>query len=254
MRLSTIKLHVSLFIIVATLIPLCAEISVDDKFNEATKLYSEKEIEKALTVFEEILHEGYDNFHINYNIGCCYFKLDQLGAARFYFERALFYKPFNEDLYHNLILVYKRLLKTPSHGEQIIMNRRITNIIPMSVLLYIVLFTIIITAIFLIIFFKTINHKKIYFILFSISSLFMTLFSIFYFIQYYEYNKKTFTVVSQTADVHISPDDSDTIILTMPEGTNGKISEKVDEYIRIRLNDGLSGWVKRENTLTNLDL
>ena len=43
-------------------------------FTEANNLYTKKDILNALKKYQEIYKKGYDNFELNYNIGCCYFK------------------------------------------------------------------------------------------------------------------------------------------------------------------------------------
>ena len=90
-----------------------------ENFTEANNLYTKKDIQNALKKYLDIFKSGYDNFELNYNIGCCYFKLEEYGKSRFYFERALNFKPFDPDLFHNLIVLYRIIQKNPFYAEQV---------------------------------------------------------------------------------------------------------------------------------------
>ena len=120
------KKKVTYIILLISLLPiiLIPKESNNNKinFNNAITSYSNKKIETALENFLELSKTGYDNFEINYNIGCCYYKLQQPGKARFYFERALFFKPFDSDLFHNLTMTYHKILKWLYQNISLLIN------------------------------------------------------------------------------------------------------------------------------------
>ena len=65
-------------------------------FDKAVNFYENKKYNDALKIFLELKEYGFDNFNINYNIGSTYFKLKKYGHSRYYFERGLFFKPFDK--------------------------------------------------------------------------------------------------------------------------------------------------------------
>ncbi|MCK4799211.1 MAG: tetratricopeptide repeat protein [Spirochaetes bacterium] len=244
------KAHYIIVILFFSLLMVDARNDKKD-FNTGISFYADKEIEQALEHFINLLKEGYDNFEINYNIGCCYYKLDQIGKARFYFERALYYKPFNSDLLHNLTVIYRKVLKNPLVGEQVIMNRRIIFFIPMNIVIIMLLFFIAVSIVFLILTYIIIDKRRLFLIFLTICLVFSFLFTILFFVQNNTYNQKTFVITSTTANVYLAPDEYETILLSISEGSRGKIIEEIDDYIRIRLNDGSSGWMKKIDIISS---
>ncbi len=219
-------------------------------FIEANNLYTNKDIVNALDKYLYVFKNGYDNFEVNYNIGCCYFKLKEYGKSRFYFERALNYKPFDPDLFQNLSVLYKIIQKNPFYGEQLIMNKRIIYFIPIYLTIIILLFFTLLMLISLFILYIKKNNKKNFLILFTIFSIFTIFFIIIFSIQYFDFNSNIFIIKSNDANIYLAPNEVETVLTPITEGTKGKILEKINGYIRIKLNDGLSGWIKEENIIS----
>lgn len=241
-----LKRYIFIIFLFITLFLCSDQKEYNELFNKAISNYNEKDIEGALNILLDLYEKGFDNYEINYNFGCVYFKLNKFGRSRFYFERALFYKPYDKDLFHNLNILYRGLLKNPLIGEQVIMNRRIIFLIPMNISILFSILLVIGFLIFLILSYIILNNKKT-FLIFAVIFLFFALqFTAIFFFQYSEYNKKTFTVTAKSLDVHIAPDEFETTILTLPEGTTGKVTEELNEFVQIRLSDGMSGWIKKE--------
>ena len=223
-------------------------------FTIANEFYSKKDIQKALNKYLDIFTKGYDNFEINYNIGCCYFKLEEYGKSRFYFERALNFKPFDPDLFHNLIVLYRIIQKNPFYAEQVIMNKRIIYFIPIYITIIILISLSILTFIFLIFIYINKNNNKIFLIFFTISLIISTFFLIIFFIQYFDFNNNIFIIKSKDANIYLTPNDLETVLTPVTEGTKGKVLEEINGFIRVKLSDGLSGWIKKENIISINDL
>lgn len=218
-------------------------------FDEANKLYTNKDIKNSLEKYLFLFDEGYDNFEINYNIGCSYYKIDEIGKSRFYFERALFYKPFDTDLYHNLLIIYKKIYSNSIAAEQIIMNKRLIFFIPAK-LIIMLLFLFLISFTSLLIIFFLVNYKRILLILLSISFLFSVIFTIIFYIQYNDFNDKSFIVSSKNANIYIGPGDDEIVLSNLQEGENGKIIEITDDFYKVKVNNNIPGWIKKDNIIT----
>ena len=228
--------------------------SIDNKkifqdFNTAKLLYTNRKYDEANRIFLIILNKGYDNFEINYNIGCSYFKLNKFGLARFYFERALFYKPFDKDLFDNLNVIYKKSLKEPLAGEQIIMNKRLIVFIPTWLIIILLIMLTVFGTFFFILIYKANKYKKSFFIMFCSTLIFIFTFFIFLYFQYTDFNQKIFIVKTKEANVYLAPNDQESILTNINEGIRGKILEESSEYIRFALNNDINGWVKKEDII-----
>jgi hypothetical protein len=228
---------------------IAGDFNLKVEFKKAGTFYSNKNINSALDSYLTILKNGYDNFEINYNIGCCYFKLDEVGKARYYLERALYFKPFDSDLFHNLSIIYKKILKNPALGEQVIVNRRIIFFIPINLVIILFLGFFFSTVILLVMAYLISDRRKFFFILFTSTFLLTLLLTIIFFIQYTALNERTFISTSKVANIYLTPDENETVLLSIPEGTKGIILEESADYIKVKLNDDLSGWINKDNLI-----
>jgi tetratricopeptide (TPR) repeat protein len=223
-------------------------------FTKANDLYTKKDINSSLNKYLKIFEKGYDNFELNYNIGCCYFKLGEYGKSRFYFERALNFKPFDPDLFHNLIVLYRIIQKNPFYAEQVIMNKRIIYFIPIYITIIILISLTIITLVFLLFVYIRKNNKKQFLIFFTVSLIITSFILIIFFIQYFDFNSNIFIIKSKNANVYLTPNELETVLTPVTEGTKGKILEEINGFIRVKLNDGLSGWIKKDNIISMQNL
>jgi tetratricopeptide (TPR) repeat protein len=223
----------------------------DDNLNKAITYFTKNNFGKALDLFLELKKSGYDNFEINYNIGSCYYKLGQFGMSRFYFERALFYKPFDRDLFNNLKLVYEKTLKDPLAGEQEIMNKRIIFFLPLNFIIISFLIFFIASVIFLLIFLKMKGQKRLIMILIIVFIIFTFIFSFFFFIQFEDFNRKIFVVSEKTSEVYLIPQENETVLTTISEGIKGRILEESNDFVKISISDGSSGWIKKDKIIRN---
>jgi len=79
--------------------------SVFDRANEA---YNNNDFATAVDTYEELLNTGHECGEIMYNIGNCYFRMDKIGMALVYYERARRFMPRNRNLLDNIALTESR--------------------------------------------------------------------------------------------------------------------------------------------------
>ncbi|HOV14385.1 MAG TPA: hypothetical protein PK771_08890 [Spirochaetota bacterium] len=218
-------------------------------FDKAVSFYENKKYDEALKIFLELKDYGFDNFNINYNIGSTYFKLKKYGYSRYYFERGLFFKPFDKDLFSNLKIVYGKILKDAVYVEQEIMNKRLIFFIPLKFLLLFFLISFIVSLIFL--FLLLTKYKKIFLLMFIVFCFFSGIFTFLFFVQYIDFNKKIFVTTENNVNVHIAPAKDETAIFVLNEGSKGAIIESTRDYFKINLPDGTSGWIDKKKTVNN---
>lgn len=71
-------------------------------FDEGNQLYQQGQYEAALEAYERALQTGFASGTLYYNMGNAYFRLDALGQAIRYYEKARLLMPENPELLHNL--------------------------------------------------------------------------------------------------------------------------------------------------------
>lgn len=74
-------------------------------FDEGNLRYRQGEFRGALTSYEKAIDEGFVSGALYFNMGNAYFRLDEMGQAIRYFEKAAEIMPRSAELEHNLQLV-----------------------------------------------------------------------------------------------------------------------------------------------------
>ncbi len=81
----------------------------DNELSKAEKSYKEEKYNDAISSYKKLMDEGYYSSSIYYNLGNCYYKINDLGNARLYYEKALKYSPYNDGINKNLNIVIRDL-------------------------------------------------------------------------------------------------------------------------------------------------
>ncbi|MCD4796381.1 MAG: tetratricopeptide repeat protein, partial [Candidatus Cloacimonetes bacterium] len=79
-----------------------ANTQIDDVFEDAVTSFELKDYSKALDRFKSIENEGIISADLFYNIGNCYFRLNEVGRSILYFKKALKVKSNHEAAQRNL--------------------------------------------------------------------------------------------------------------------------------------------------------
>lgn len=83
---------------------------VKTQFEQANKLYQQEKFEEAANTYEDILKSGFESAALYYNLGNCYFQLDQLGPSILNYRRAEMLDPYDDEIRHNLDLARKAVI------------------------------------------------------------------------------------------------------------------------------------------------
>ncbi len=89
---------------------LTAGENIDSLFIDANNLYQSGDYDQAIKSYESLMDKDIDNSILYYNIANAYYKLDQLGYARLYYERAKLYDFNDPDVNYNLNTLEKKLV------------------------------------------------------------------------------------------------------------------------------------------------
>lgn len=133
-----LKALTSLFImsiLVLSSIP-CFGVEEDSLFTEAGQFYQAGRYEEALKNYLSIVDMDFENGPLHYNIGNCYYKLQDIGRTILHYERALKWMPGDEDLKSNLALANLSVVDKITPGSRFILIRIIDGFIhlfPMAI-------------------------------------------------------------------------------------------------------------------------
>ena len=254
--MKNIKLFVILALLTANISIIHADtagFNADTIFKEATNEYDKKNYELATTLYKSILDNdrNYDNFEINFNLGSCYFKLKKYGESRFYFERALCFKPYDRDLQHNLNVLYAKITDDPKMASQEILAKRLLYCFDRQTTIWFINITVFLSIIFVLIFIITKANIKFAGII-SLAAIILSLGGFIYFgLQRADFNKQIYVVKSESTNVYLSPNDTDSVLVTINCGAKGPVIDNIGSFIKIKMTDGSSGWIRRTDVISN---
>ena len=241
-------------LLIILILLFCGKVSaaeIDLRFENANQLYRSGTYDKAAKIYEEILAQGYESPDLYYNLGNCYYKLNNIPAAILQFERARKLKPQDDDIVHNLTLAN---LRTEDRIEPIpdlfFVNwwRKWTELASADqwaliglLSLWLALFMII--GIFYI--YRSLPIRRI----FTITALLALLLFGLSFVAAIERHKfqdnhKFAIVFSPSTDVKSAPDEQSTGLFVLHSGVKVELIDRVGDWNKVRLADGKVGWMQ----------
>lgn len=219
----------------------------------ARNLYVEGKFQESLSHFTQLESDGFASWQLFYNMANCHFKLNQVGKAILYYERALKLNPTNRDILFNLEFTKRFTIdKLDSVPEFVVKSwfRKINYSLSSNRWAYISLIAALFTIIALLGFRYGPNRrvrKGLFFIALLLSSIFIVslLFSVTQKRRYY--NDSEAVVMAAVATVRNSPDKFGTTLFILHEGTKVTRIEPLEEWSKIVLSDGREGWTLSED-------
>ena len=221
-------------------------------FEQATTAYNQGAYEKAIENYLEIVNNGEHSAALYYNLGNCYYKLNQIAPSIYYYEKALLLKPGDKEIKNNLIYAQQMTIDaietTPESGLTRIYNSFI-GILSFDQWAYlavslVILFVLSYLAYY---FLRYSSHKRISFIV-SIISLILGITSLgFAFVQYNYYNSEQPAIVfAEECLVKSEPNNRSSEVFLLHEGTKVKVLDELEDFRKIELADGKIGWVHQD--------
>lgn len=227
--------------------------NLQDRFNAANQFYQQEQYEKALTEYLAILQAGQESGALYFNIGNAYYKLDKYGQARLYYERAAVLLKNDEALSDNLELLKHSLVdKIPASPQFILFEWRdlVLGFFSARLLTWITAF-----VFFTLLLLSALRRHALRRAQFNrfrkafISIIILFLFTIFIFIQkiYLLETEEFGVILAPTVTALAEPKLSGTEVFVIHEGTKVRIERYSDEWLEIKLADGKTGWLQKNN-------
>ncbi len=222
----------------------------DYLYNKANEFYQQEQYIDAIKQYEEIINHGEVSGELFYNLGNAYYKIDKIGKAILYYEKAKLYIPENENLQFNLKLVnvkVKDRIQMPDDSFLIKIHKKFINLL--SLQNWAIIFSSLLLISSLLFFAKSIfvfAQKKI--VLNMILSLLMiALFTLYPIYSRYELEELTFkgVMINSYGEVYAAPDAESTKLFNIHEGTLFNILDSDGNWFKIELIDGKQGWLPK---------
>lgn len=224
-----------------------------ETMRKANDAYQNKDYETAVTLYQQIADAGNEGEVLYYNLGNAYYKSGNNAKALLYYERALRLAPSNEDIKHNIAFVNQKLIDKIDVLPEIFITRWWNAIshsltsngwsvvsIVCSILFFVFLATTMLVRK------QTIRNLTVSL---AVISLFLLIFSmIFASKEKKRYdNAPEAIVMDLVLNVKSSPDMKSGDLFVIHEGLKVVVTDRVNEWIEIKLPNGDKGWVKSQS-------
>jgi tetratricopeptide (TPR) repeat protein len=218
-------------------------------FTAGNDFYKKGAIEKAIEAYRKIESQAVISSELYYNLGNCYYKLNNVGATIYNYEKALQLDPLNEDAANNLVfakrLTIDRIEEVPKSVFQKLNENYLQKFSYNQWAIISCGFSLLTAVFFLLFYFAYGSSKKRSYFTASVFSFVFFISSIAITYNQYRFAKNEIyaIVFSEKVDVKNGPTESSENIFTLHEGTKVKVLDTVDQWKKIKLVDGEIGWI-----------
>lgn len=222
--------------------------NINTEWNEANTAYINAKYDEAIDQYEAILKQGVEHEKLYFNLGNAYFKKGMNAKAILNYNRAQKLAPSDEDVAYNLSIA-NRSIQDIDVVPTLFINRIITQIRESLssngwAILSLLFLICTMASLFLYLIFKRIISRKIgfYGTIVSIGLMICT-------ITFSNINRNGVLnptgaiVMSNSAPVKSSPDQSSKDLFVLHDGTKVIVKETLNDYSQIVLSDGNKGWI-----------
>jgi hypothetical protein len=240
-----------IFILICAALPLGPLLAQtpEDVFNRGNELYRSGKYQEAAKEYERIIIQGYKSAELYFNLGNAYYRNEQLGRAILSYERAAILHPNDPDIEHNLKLVY---LKTIDRIEPVPdlflvqwMRSAGSLMTPETVRFIFITSWILFFGSLVVMYLAMLpGILRIARIIFFVSFVLVILCAIMFGIQSFQDSSQNKAVITaQVVTAKSSPDVKSVDAFVVHEGLKVKLTDAVEDWLKITLADGKVGWI-----------
>lgn len=250
--LSTKVNFISYLAILLFIVSTCSFASEqEDLMKQGNQFYQDKQYENAVSAYQKIINLGFESTSLYYNLGNAYYRDGKIGLAILYYEKALRLSPGDDDVIHNLTIANTKTVDKIDTLPKFFLFQWWESLLALFTLkgwtnLVYLFYILLLGSIGLYFFAKKSSMQRYSFFTGLASALFLIVTSVFLIINLNrELNIKNAIVIEPTATVKLSPDPSSNDAFIVHEGLKVMELDRVENWIKIRLQDGKEGWIQQ---------
>lgn len=211
-------------------------------FHQANAAYADKDYQRALDIYHQIVGSGFDGGELRYNIANCYLKLNDKFRAILNYERANLFLPNDPDILHNLEYIRNDLVRSYEESRPYWLRKIIKDVLRgFNISFLAVLLTITNVCVFLLIGLRVYKIKSLPLWPIFLSVVFVLFFTAEILLRKIEMAGAAM-IIEEAADVRYEPNDKATVYFSVNGGEKIKILRTESEWIKIERPDGKKGW------------
>lgn len=221
-------------------------------FDQGNENYRKGNYQEAINAYESILKGKKESCDLYFNLANSYYKLNQIGPAIYYYEKALLISPNDKDIQNNLKFAKNRTIDDIKNIEKVGFERimrNFTGLVQYNTWGYIsvglgMLFLLFFTGYY---FSQTTLVKRIFFVgMFIIPFFILASVGAAIFEKNLYQTERPAIVFEQIISVKNEPRENATEAFILHEGTKVFVLETVENWKKIQLTDETEGWILSE--------
>lgn len=224
-----------------------------DLLKKANELYTKDEFKQAIDVYNQILMTNLESPEVYFNLGNAYYKTNQYTQAILNYERAKLLSPDDEDIDFNLQVANQHVVDSIQELPGIFIVRWWDSLVNSQTtdtwaVISIISFLLFLTLAGLYFFARSGDMRRAAFW----SACFLVVISLFTWSfaakQKSRLVNHTYAIVMEpSVTVKSSPSEKGTNLFVIHEGLKVKITDKLGDWLEVRLADGNKGWLLTES-------
>jgi tetratricopeptide (TPR) repeat protein len=220
-------------------------------FDEATAAYNSGEYEKAIGFYTDILDDGEHSAAVYYNLGNSYYKLNKIAESIYFYEKALLLSPNDEEVKTNLSYAQNMTIDAidtmPETGLSKL-YKSVTGKLTFDQWAYLAIaLMIIFVLLYILFYYANSSTLKRWSFIGSILALFICIIAIvFAFIQRSDFKDLQPAIIfAEESSIKSEPNASSQQVFVIHAGTKVNVLDQLDEWNKIKLVDGKTGWIQK---------
>ena len=220
------------------------------QFDKANQVYESGNFTEALRLYSDIEKNG-SNWKLFYNMGNCYYKLNQPVRAKIYFLKARRFEPFDASIRKNIEIVNKQLndkipYARPDFVSQVVL--KIESVLSLNVTaVLLILFSCVFCGFVLTWIRKGKSRFRVYGVVFSF--LLTLLIGSYHLYRVDKFNSRDVAVIiKENSELRSGPGESNTILFKVNPGLEVRIIDVSGvNWCQVSASSEIAGWIEVEN-------
>jgi len=220
-------------------------------FTQGIEYYEAKQYDSALVMWQKVIDAGVINSDVYYNMANAWYRQQNNGKALLYYYRAQQLSPSDEDIEKNIAFVKEQITdKFPQQPPSFVKKTlwHIHTVFSYATQVWVSFFLLVALAIMgsALLFIK--SHLRIvlgYLSILTAVVLCINLVSVGF--KYHQRNSSAQGVILSSVTEARNGPEGQTVLFSIHQGTRVHIIQQNQSWSRVRLENGISGWVKNES-------
>lgn len=222
-------------------------------FSQATEHYNKREYSKAIENYQTILESGKHSAELYFNLANCHYKLNNIGPSIYYYEKALLLNPNDGEIKNNLKYAQNMRLDAVEEMPQTEIAKVYGSVVNLFSFdgwsyLSVALIALFVLGYLAYYFLRSASQKRIAFITSILSLVLAVVAVLMAYLQFQEYKSNNPAIVfAKEVKITSEPNEKSETVFVLHEGTKVNVLEALNDWQKIKLADGQTGWIRNEN-------